>query len=111
MAESTVATTTPDFCIADFCLVPLGTGNTSVSTEVAMVQKVIRSCGLKYSLHSAGTTIEGPWEEVFAVIGRCHQTLHDNKYARVHTDIRVGTRTDKAQSMTDKVPKVESLLK
>ncbi|KAI5304009.1 hypothetical protein KEM56_006961 [Ascosphaera pollenicola] len=103
-------TTTPDFCIADFCLVPLGTGNASVSTEVATVQKVIQDSGLKYNLHSAGTTIEGPWADVFACIGRCHQTLHDNKYARVHTSIRVGTRTDKVQSMTDKVPKVESLL-
>ncbi|KAI5289059.1 hypothetical protein KEM54_004477 [Ascosphaera aggregata] len=103
--------TTPDFCIADFCLVPLGTGNPSVSGEVAEIQKVIQSSGLKYHLHSAGTTIEGSWVDVFAVIGRCHQILHEKGIARVHTSVRVGTRTDKEQSMVDKVPKVESILR
>ncbi|KAI5278626.1 hypothetical protein KEM52_004640, partial [Ascosphaera acerosa] len=81
----------PDFCIADFCLVPLGTGNPSVSSEVAEIQKVIQKSGLKYHLHSAGTTIEGPWRDVFDVIGQCHQALHQNGIARVHTSVRVGT--------------------
>ncbi|KAI5298317.1 hypothetical protein KEM55_003544, partial [Ascosphaera atra] len=71
---------------------------------------VIEKCGLKYCLHSAGTTIEGPWNEVFKVIGQCHKILHDNGVLRVQTDVRVGTRTDKSQSMTDKVDKVNKLL-
>lgn len=35
----------------------VGTGTPSVSCEIAEVQKLIRSSGLKFSMHSAGTTV------------------------------------------------------
>lgn len=44
------------------------------------------------------------------VIGQAHTLLHDKGIARCHTDIRVGSRTDKLQNFSDKVAKVESLL-
>jgi uncharacterized protein (TIGR00106 family) len=61
-------------------------------------------------MHSAGTTVEGPWEEVCAVIGKCHTMLHEKGVPRVHTDIRIGSRTDKVQTFKDKVDAVEKLL-
>jgi len=48
---------TPPACIADFCLIPLGTPTASVSKEVAEVQRVLKKSGLEYSMHSAGTTV------------------------------------------------------
>lgn len=48
---------TPPSCIADFCLIPLGTPTASVSKEVAEVQRVLKRSGLTYSMHSAGTTV------------------------------------------------------
>lgn len=48
---------TPVACIADFCLIPLGTPTASVSKEVAEVQRVLKRSGLEYSMHSAGTTV------------------------------------------------------
>lgn len=48
---------TPPSCIADFCLIPLGTPTASVSKEVAEVQRVLKKSGLTYSMHSAGTTV------------------------------------------------------
>jgi uncharacterized protein YqgV (UPF0045/DUF77 family) len=48
---------TPESCYADFCLIPVGTGNVSVAAEVAEVQKVLKASGLKYTMHSAGTTV------------------------------------------------------
>lgn len=33
------------------------------------------------------------------VIGQCHALLHENGVVRIQSDIRVGTRTDKAQKM------------
>lgn len=61
-------------------------------------------------MHSAGTTVEGSWEEVMRLIGEAHTMLHDDGVTRVQTDIRVGTRTDKSQSMADKVAAVQNLL-
>ncbi|KAK9469857.1 YkoF-like protein [Lipomyces arxii] len=99
-------------CSADFCLIPMGTGESaSVSKYIAEVQVLIRSSGLKYAMHSAGTTVEGPWDEVMGLIGKAHELIHSLGVPRVQTDIRVGTRTDKKQSFTDKVTVVENILK
>ena len=48
---------TPRSCTADFCLIPMGTGEASVSAQVAEVQKLLEASGLKYIAHSAGTTV------------------------------------------------------
>lgn len=74
------------------------------------VVDVVRKSGLHYVLHSAGTTIEGPWDEVMAVIGKAHETVHDMGVVRIQSDIRVGTRTDKKQTPQDKVDSVLSKL-
>ncbi|KAF2454050.1 putative cell wall biogenesis protein Ecm15 [Lineolata rhizophorae] len=101
---------TPPHCTADFCLVPLGTSSASVSNEIAAVQRLMKQSGLTYSLHSAGTTVEGPWDEVMRVIGQAHSMLHASGVTRCHTDIRVGSRTDKKESYVEKVKAVERLL-
>ncbi|TPX10859.1 uncharacterized protein E0L32_008248 [Thyridium curvatum] len=100
----------PGACYADFCLIPVGTGSPSVSTEVAEVQKLLKASGLKYTMHSAGTTVEGNWDEVFKVIGQAHTLVHSRGVARVQSSMRVGTRTDKKQTPEDKVRKVEEIL-
>ena len=48
---------TPPACSADFCLIPLGTPTASVSAQIADVQRLMKQSGLKYSMHSAGTTV------------------------------------------------------
>ncbi len=96
--------------IVDFCLIPIGVG-VSVSEEVAAVEKLIRDSGLKYQLHGYGTNIEGPWDEVFALIKQCHEELHKKGTVRISSTLRVGTRTDKEQGIQDKIDKVENLLK
>ncbi|CAR56745.1 Ecm15p [Kluyveromyces lactis] len=96
--------------LADVCMVPLGTGSPSVSDFVTKIEKKIRESPLKSTLHSAGTTIEGPWDDVMKLIGELHEYSHELGYVRVHTDIRVGTRTDKVQTAEDKVNAVLSKL-
>lgn len=61
-------------------------------------------------MHSAGTTVEGSWDEVMKVIGQAHSLLHEKGIVRIQSDIRVGSRTDKMQSFADKVSAVEKLL-
>ncbi|KAH3682985.1 hypothetical protein WICPIJ_006045 [Wickerhamomyces pijperi] len=81
----------------------MGKSTPSVSDEVAKVELYIQKSGLKHTLHSAGTTIEGTWDEVMNLIGQLHQHLHDEGILRVQSDIRVGTRIDKDQSAKDKI--------
>ena len=95
--------------IVDFCVVPLGTG-ISVSQEVAACQRVLREAGLKTHLHAYGTNVEGEWEEVFAAVKRCHEVVHGMGAPRISTTIRLGTRTDREQTMEEKVRSVEARL-
>ncbi|KAK4179275.1 YkoF-like protein [Triangularia setosa] len=101
---------TPSSCYADFCLIPIGTPTPSVAKEVASVQALIKDSGIKHTMHSAGTTLEGSWDEVFKVIGQAHSLVHQSGIVRVQTSMRVGTRTDKKQTAEEKVKRVEDIL-
>jgi len=95
--------------IADFSVVPIGVG-VSLSRYVAACQEVLEESGLSHRLHAYGTNIEGPWEEVFAVIRRCHERVHAMGAPRISTTIKVGTRIDRDQTLNDKVASVTSKL-
>ncbi|KAK6459663.1 YkoF-like protein [Scheffersomyces xylosifermentans] len=98
-------------CLADVCLIPIGTGSASVSDEVTEITRLAQSSHLHTTLHSAGTTIEGPWNEVMDLIGQMHELLHKKGIVRIQSDIRVGSRTDKKQSPQDKIDVVQRKLK
>ncbi|EEP78429.1 conserved hypothetical protein [Uncinocarpus reesii 1704] len=100
----------PDHCIADFCLIPIGTSSPSVSEAIADVERLVGNSGLKYLMHSCGTTVEGPWDMVFKLIGQAHSMLHKQGMVRVHTDIRVGSRVDKKETIEAKVKVVQDIL-
>jgi len=96
--------------IADLCVVPMGVG-VSVSREVAECERILGEAGLKTRLHAYGTNIEGEWDDVFAAIKRCHETIHAMGVPRISSSLRVGTRTDREQTMEDKVRIVEQKLR
>ncbi len=95
--------------IADFCLVPMGVG-VSTSKYVAECEKIFTEAGLNHHLHAYGTNVEGEWDEVFAAIKRCHERVHEMGAPRISSSMRFGTRTDRAQTMEDKVKSVEDKL-
>ncbi len=95
--------------IVDFCIVPIGMG-TSVSHYVAACERVLLDSGLNSSLHANGTNIEGEWEVVFAAIKRCHEVVHEMGAPRIFTTLKVGTRTDRDQTMEQKVRSVQEKL-
>lgn len=95
--------------IADIAVVPLGVG-LSLSPYVAACEQVLRSAGLDPQLHANGTNVEGDWDVIMAALRRCHEVLHSMGAPRVSTNLRIGTRIDRRQSMDDKIRSVTEKL-
>jgi len=95
--------------LADLTVVPLGVG-LSLSPYVARCEEILREAGLITRLHAYGTNIEGDWDAVLAAVRRCHEALHEAGAPRVSSVLKLGTRTDREQTLDDKVRSVESKL-
>jgi uncharacterized protein (TIGR00106 family) len=91
--------------IADIAIIPIGVG-VSLLSYVAACEQVFIEAGLNPQLHANGTNVEGEWEAVFGAIQRCHHVLHEMGVPRVSTNIRLGTRVDKVQTLQDKTESV-----
>ncbi|PYI12740.1 cell wall biogenesis protein [Aspergillus sclerotiicarbonarius CBS 121057] len=110
MASTNLPLTTPENCTADFSLIPIGSQNASFSKQVADIQRLMQKSGLKYQMHATGTIVEGSWDQVSQIIGHAHALIHQEGIARIQTDIRITTRTDKVQPMEANVASVQRAL-
>lgn len=95
--------------VVDFCLIPLGVG-VSLSPYIAACQRIFEARDVHFQMHAFGTNIEGEWHEVFAAIEACHAHIHTMGAPRITSTIKLGTRSDREQSMQDKVDSVVQLL-
>lgn len=95
--------------IVDFCLVPIGVG-VSVSEYIVECEKILTKAGLKTQMHAYGTNIEGDWDEVFVAIKHCHEKVHQMGVPRISSTIKLGTRTDREQTMDEKIRSVQEKL-
>ncbi len=95
--------------IADLCVIPL-VKDTSLSPYVAACEQVLKDAGLKTELHAYGTNIEGEWDAVMGAVKACHEKVHAMGAPRISTVLKLGTRTDRDQSMQDKVRSVQEKL-
>jgi uncharacterized protein (TIGR00106 family) len=95
--------------ILDLCVVPIGVG-LSVSKYVAACERTLSDAGLTPHMHAYGTIVEGEWDAVLAAVKRCHEVLHEMGVPRISTTIKLGTRTDRHQTIADKVRSVEAKL-
>ncbi|MEM7469231.1 MAG: MTH1187 family thiamine-binding protein [Pseudomonadota bacterium] len=93
----------------DLCVVPVGVG-VSVSEYIAECEKIISAAGLNSQLHPYGTVIEGEWDEVMGAVKECHEKVHAMGSPRILSIVKIGTRTDREQSMQDKIDSVEQKL-
>ena len=95
--------------IMDLTVSPFGVG-LSVSKYIAACHEIFDKAGLKTNLHAYGTNIEGEWDEVFGAVRQCHEAVHALGAPRIHSTLRIGTRTDRSQTMAEKVRSVEDKL-
>jgi uncharacterized protein (TIGR00106 family) len=94
--------------LAEFELIPVGTGSGSLSALLADVARLIDASGLEYRVGPMGTVVEGEWDQVVELAKRCHQAMLA-KARRVMTTIRIDDRTDKPGRgrITQKVQSLE----
>ncbi|MGC9453024.1 MAG: MTH1187 family thiamine-binding protein [Oceanipulchritudo sp.] len=95
--------------LAEIHIIPLGVG-VSLGDYIAACEKVLKDAGLKPQLHAYGTNVEGDWDTVMGALKQCHSTLHEMGVPRISTSVKLGTRTDKADSLGDRVKRVQARL-
>jgi uncharacterized protein (TIGR00106 family) len=72
-----------------------------------MCQNVFDEMQLESRLHAYGTNLQGDLGTILAAVNRCHETVHELGAPRILTVITLGTRVDRAQTMDDKIRRVE----
>lgn len=88
--------------IADLCIVPMGVGP-SLSRYIRAVRDIIQASGLAHVMHANGTNIEGEMADVTSVVEACCARLTELGVERVFCTMSFSTRSDKHQSMADKL--------
>lgn len=93
--------------VVEFSITPIGKGE-SVSEYVARCTRIVEASGLPNVLGPMGTCVEGTWDEVFALIKRCHDELAPD-CGRLSVLIKVDSRRGKRGRLASKVEKVRRL--
>ncbi len=91
--------------LLELSVIPLGRGN-SLGADIADIEKIIDSSGLDYRLTATGTILEGSWDQVMGVAGKCHSEMR-KKTERVITLMKLDDYDNRAGRLTAAVESVE----
>jgi uncharacterized protein (TIGR00106 family) len=94
--------------LLDFSMAPMGKGE-SVAPYVARCLEIVAASGLDYRLHAMGTTLEGEWDAVFAVVRQCFEALRP-ECDRISCSIKVDYRKGPGDRLDRKVRHVQELV-
>ncbi len=91
--------------LAEFTIFPIGEG-VSLSKYVARSLKLIDESGLAYRINPMGTVVEGEWDEVMALIKKCHMAIREDT-ERVSCTIKIDDRKGVSGALQKKIKSVE----
>ena len=94
--------------LVELSLFPLGKIE-GLSEDVARVIDLIDKSGLPYQLTCMGTMIEGEWDEVIELIGRCRSAMLENN-DRIYLLLKADEQKGKTGKLAGKVNSVEKKL-
>lgn len=80
-----------------------------VSRYVARCLAIVDRSGLDYRLNPMGTVVEGPFDEVLALIAKCHEAVAKD-CERVSTVIKIDDRKGVRNQIESKIASVERVL-
>ncbi|MFH1913058.1 MAG: MTH1187 family thiamine-binding protein [Pseudomonadota bacterium] len=77
----------------------------SLAPQVARVVEVIRASGLPFQLGPMGTSIEGEWDEIMAVVNACYRELEPD-FDRIYLSFTADSRRGRQGGLASKVSSV-----
>lgn len=95
--------------IAELAVIPIGVG-VSLSKYIVECERLLTQRGLTIQLHAEGTNIEGDYDEVLAAVKACIEAVHKLGAPRLVTTIKISSRTDKPDTLQDRIERVQSQL-
>lgn len=102
MAEKVVA-------IADFSIVPIGTGKTSMGEYIAAAVRAIETDKrIRCEVTSMGTIMEGELGDLLAAVGRAHEAVFAKGIKRIESVIKIDDRRDKPRTKELKVSRIKA---
>jgi len=84
---------------------PLGRGP-HLSHDLAEILKIIDDSGLRYCLTPFGSCIEGEWDEVMALVKRCHEQARRGS-SHVMTTLRIDDEAGATNKLNENIASVE----
>jgi uncharacterized protein (TIGR00106 family) len=97
--------------ILEISVVPIGTGDTSLSAYVADCLRVLKKEKVRYELSSMGTNIEGNLKDLFKIALTMHQVPFQKGAQRVVTTMKIDDRRDKKGTLEGKKKAVQHKLR
>jgi uncharacterized protein (TIGR00106 family) len=91
--------------LAELSINLLGRG-THLSRDLAGILKIVDESGLRYCLTPFGTCIEGEWDEVIAVVKRCHEQARTIS-KHVMTTVRIEDEAGATDKLNENIASVE----
>ena len=97
--------------IIEISVVPIGTGNPSLSSYVADCVHVLRKEKVHYEFTSMGTNIQGDLRTLIRIALKMHSVPFKKGAKRVATTIKIDDRRDKKSTLAGKKKSVLRKLK
>jgi len=91
--------------LAEFTVVPMGVGE-SLSKYVAKSIELIKGSGLSYRMNPMGTVVEGTYDEIMALVRKCHMRMLEDAN-RVVTTIKIDDRKGMTGALDKKIESVQ----
>ncbi|MFQ5636420.1 MAG: MTH1187 family thiamine-binding protein [bacterium] len=91
--------------LAHVQFVPVGTGD-EIKEMLAKAMTIVDKSELDYQLTAMGLIIEGDWDEIMAIIRKCHQEIM-NFADRLSTSIMIDDRKDMTNRLKKNVLEIE----
>lgn len=96
---------------AELTVIPIGTGDTSLSKYVAAAVSTLDKMGVKYQINGVGTLIEtDDVEKLFDAVKAVHEAVFNQGVRRVSTHVKIDDRRDVQKTMHQKVESVQDKL-
>jgi uncharacterized protein (TIGR00106 family) len=97
---------------ADLTVLTIGRPDVSASGYIAEIQRRLHAqTRVRFQMHAMGTSLEGPTEDILAIVAELHAVPFEQGAPRVYTVLKLDERRDRPdQTLEDKVRSVENRL-